>query len=477
MQLQRYANLPEAHRYDGGVCAIIQYCYQRTVTKYGYCYSTFVTTFFFLANHNKFRHIASTTQATYQANSKMEKHILKSFSVKAKDFDFNDALQKCEAWLVSVLAAKNCYRSVDKREKKCRCFAFLIDNPNVTREAAKYMLHWAGLKPIEKKELLNTWIRYSAADENKNLILPLLQEEREEPIPDHFICRHAVFAMLNVGRKLQDSATKSPTKKHGNAGKKGADNNRGKKYIDAHASLHSFFTELKEEALPFATRLIREKTGMVTRDDDPDNVALPPHLSKRQIYAKWCWSRGHKVVLESTNRSIHVRVEDYLARPNDDDSPVPLWPTGSERKQICSWTAFLRYWDKNFPNIKMRKRGANTCTDCLRAAHELCNVGGASMAVGNQDVDGENADGDDNQQLVSTIANVEQKLAAAKLHVVQYQSQRALVNKMISLAKSNVKNNIPLDLRRKVITIDMGQNIGLPNFESEQPGDTYYFSP
>ena len=78
---------------------------------------------------------------------------------------------------------------------------------------------------------------------------------------------------------------------------------------------------------------------------------------------------------------------------------------------------------------------------------------------------------------MSTINSVEQKLSIARLHVLQYQAQRNLVNCVISTAKSDIENNVPSIFRRKVITIDMGQNLGLPNFEGEQPGDTYYFSP
>jgi len=36
---------------------------------------------------------------------------------------------------------------------------------------------------------------------------------------------------------------------------------------------------------------------------------------------------------------------------------------------------------------------------------------------------------------------------------------------------------IPPVFKHKVITIDMGQNLQLPNFPAEQPGDTYYLSP
>ena len=148
---------------------------------------------------------------------------------------------------------------------------------------------------------------------------------------------------------------------------------------------------------------------------------------------------------------------------------------GTERKAICSWPHFLKYWDNNFPFIKMRKRGADTCTECLQATYKLCKVGIGNNAItgGNGDegeedplvpMEEEEADGDDNVNLVSAIHDAEQKLAAARMHVAQYQSQRKLVNQVISVAKSDAKN-LPIQLRRKVITIDMGQNLGLPNFE------------
>ena len=38
--------------------------------------------------------------------------------------------------------------------------------------------------------------------------------------------------------------------------------------IDLYFTLNSFFDELVNEGLPFATRLIREETGLTTRDDD-----------------------------------------------------------------------------------------------------------------------------------------------------------------------------------------------------------------
>eukprot|EP00957_Ditylum_brightwellii_P076653 5826903-Ditylum_brightwellii.AAC.1 len=47
----------------------------------------------------------------------------------------------------------------------------------------------------------------------------------------------------------------------------------------------------------------------------------------------------------------------------------------------------------------------------------------------------------------------------------------------MSLAKLDITHHLPSLNRRKVLTVDMGQNLALPTFEAEQPGDTYYFLP
>ena len=42
-----------------------------------------------------------------------------------------------------------------------------------------------------------------------------------------------------------------------------------------------------------------------------------------------------------------------------------MWPEGSERKEVCSWPTFLSFWKEHYPKIKVRAKGADTCTDCL----------------------------------------------------------------------------------------------------------------
>eukprot|EP00957_Ditylum_brightwellii_P146870 11181402-Ditylum_brightwellii.AAC.1 len=105
----------------------------------------------------------------------------------------------------------------------------------------------------------------------------------------------------------------------------------GREIRGVNLSLEFFFNKLKEEAPPFATWIIREKVGMSTRDDDPDNVVLPPHITKRGCYARWCYSQGWKVHFKSMAKSILKLLDEYEKRPIEpcDEDGVSLWPPES----------------------------------------------------------------------------------------------------------------------------------------------------
>ena len=186
-------------------------------------------------------------------------HVLKTFCVKDKDFDKTSAVQSCKTYVINHLASRKCFRNDDKRESKCQCLVFLKEetNANIALAAARYMVQWAGITMKEKKARLHTWIEYSAA--TNQMILPLLGEEDDETLGSMMVCCNAVYNMLNVGRRLKAAAKKDPTKTHENTGKKGALKNWGKKFEETKHSLYLFFSELKDEGLPFATRIVRQK--------------------------------------------------------------------------------------------------------------------------------------------------------------------------------------------------------------------------
>ena len=53
--------------------------------------------------------------------------------------------------------------------------------------------------------------------------------------------------------------------------------------------------------------------------------------------------------------------------------------------------------------------------------------------------------------------------------------QRELYKERIKIA--HLDDLLPSLFRRWCLTIDMGQNLSLPNLEANQAGDTYYMSP
>jgi hypothetical protein len=64
----------------------------------------------------------------------------------------------------------------------------------------------------------------------------------------------------------------------------------------------------------------------------------------------------------------------------------------------------------------------------------------------------------------------------ASEHVVMAREQRELVNQKIAESKEDILNKIPRSERRCTLICDYAQNLYVPNFATEQPGETYYYS-
>jgi len=199
-------------------------------------------------------------------------------------------------------------------------------------KVAEYMVNFASFKRETKRELLNEWAKVSVFLESlnsTNKMSYMLPEVRSvEGEESHTICRNAIQGLLNVGRRSWKSAMDDPGRADLKTGRMDLESNKGKANLEIYDSLHIFFSELKQEALPFATRIIRDETGTTTRDDDPDDLVLPPHISKHSCYARWCYLRGWKVEKLSSAKTIYRPVKEYTKRPfdgNEDDKyAVPL---------------------------------------------------------------------------------------------------------------------------------------------------------
>ena len=68
-------------------------------------------------------------------------------------------------------------------------------------------------------------------------------------------------------------------------------------------------------------------------------------------------------------------------------------------------------------------------------------------------------------------------LTEAAIHVNQKDEMRGLCNQLVVIAKQHEEQNVTWTERVITEVCDYSQNLGVPHFGSEQPGDTYYFSP
>ena len=101
--------------------------------------------------------------------------------------------------------------------------------------------------------------------------------------------------LLDTGRKFVNTTIRDPATINAKRGKICVLSSKWKAKIEIYVPLNSFFDELANEGLLFATRLVREETGLTNRDDDPDDVVLPPHMIKHRCYARWCYQIGWMV--------------------------------------------------------------------------------------------------------------------------------------------------------------------------------------
>ena len=235
--------------------------------------------------------------------------------------------------------------------------------------------------------------------------------------------------------------------------------------------------KLENEAQPFPTRFVRDETGFNVRDDNPDERLLPPHMSKHGLYGEWCYSRGYFVKKKSSAKSSYVPIAEY---PKRDFNEID-WPAGSEYKRIVCWRTFWQYWKDFFPHLKIRTKGADTCTDCLILTNSYKNSKNQSTPSSDLETENEENDEENNTEGIPVRAEVTESQAETVLkmneHVVAYQMQRKYVDSLIKQSRDDAANNVPSDERHRVLTIDMGQNLSLPNLSGNQPGDTYYMSP
>ena len=121
---------------------------------------------------------------------------------------------------------------------------------------------------------------------------------------------------------------------------------------------------------------------------------------------------GNKKIKATTE---YQPIGEFKKRSHDDDAGAPLGPSGSESCMVCSWPTFKDFWDKNYANIKVYKRGADTCTDCLMFLNAINFTPSTPPDTDNKEAIEEAMD--------TMLTKVEEKRQAAADQVHQYKTQ------------------------------------------------------
>lgn len=312
-------------------------------------------------------------------------------------------------------------------------------------------------------------------------------------LSNKMICKLAFTRILGLTRptwiRLEAHIKANTFPVHGLKGKPG--NNQMS--LETKELLHVFFNSLEQLGNPRATRLIRHKTGRTElRDTDDELVELPSCHSKRSLYARYLQDSGWSVKLDAKSRVIEMNSIDE-----------------SVESTVIAWSTFLQFWSINYKHVVLQSPAKDVCGECFEMAYlfRSCRTCAPIYDRSQEDDDSEENDsdsensrrrdsGNDSESDDSTSAECndervslvneqstddtemlqrEAAIEAASKHVKMAQEQRAYFQAKKEQAK--FRANSPPNERICTFVVDYAQNMYLPSFNAEQPGETYYYSP
>ena len=336
---------------------------------------------------------------------------------------------------------ENCFMSNDKKHTKCECYLQLFD-PNLLSIVAKIVSELVTSSSEQRNKFTQDIIGGGHAIQStatgRNLNCYVVDKDNKIAF-----CKNTVQLVLCVGRIKFNTITKNygttTPKTHGKTGRYNNDINVNTLRDD----IESFIKSLaNEEGESHTTRFLREHNKVCIRDAEIDTIKLPSYFTKRHVYRQYCWEKGW---IAKTNGIGELQ---HTERENTDILPV------------LSWSSFLRVWGSRCSLIRMRPPSRCTCDLCFK--HKMIIKGlkdNAQMLTENESSDDED---DTNNQYILDSAT----------HMRQARAQRVCSNEKIRICKESKKQNLHFYRSNYVITFDCAQNLQLPYFGEEQPGDT-----
>ena len=428
-----------------------------------------------------------------------------SVSVERGDF-----LQEIFAFVQDLAEEGKCCVTVVGKACKCNCLSFLKNKDAAQLSVAKGLQNVFDLETTHKNALLCLEYRYatqattgtnggrSRGGPQRKYLLPTEIGKEELDFPDemdglqqHLICEAAWTTLHNLKQTafdtVKDRSAGTQSYHHGNRDKRGVSSEHEEAYAFIFDKLNQLIEEFCE---PHAHRIIQDLAGQSTIKEDTNDY-LPPNFNKFQCYRNICYESGWILTPICRKKRKFEKIKNWELREGfyrtqeQLDAARESGAIGGEEgevaKPIVSWTSFHRYWKNNFPNLVVRSKGEDTCTDCARLHNELQELYGRETnlmkEIRRQREDPGSDPGLSPDVLADRLEEIKEKIVEVERHVKMHIAQRELFNKYKALAKKDIDQKTPIDEATIMAVIDMAQNGAVPFLADNQVGDFYYMSP
>ncbi len=382
----------------------------------------------------------------------------------------------------------------------CDCLNILAD-VNVRECVAQYLLQFVRKSKYDQDSIVLEWYTYAIAaridamiscrkplrfclpyNATLNTDIDCLRASQK-----HRLCLLGMRSLLGIGdfryRSIRAAVSIGVMPRHKGAGKK---SNMTIKHDDPHMiHLRNHFDYLHMLGEVRATKVIATVVdgahGLANPQDTDRNIYLPISMGYRNYYNRYMGSLGYKVTV-GTNGSLKADGAD-----------------GTENAVALS--TYYTKWKADYPSLKVSRPAQDICYYCYTFGNKhkiLSNdTKNTRPADGEGDINDEEViDFDDNENIrelakildnthLDKLDSASSKVEEAKEflikecsdHIDMARMQRFLYQSMEAAAVSDAKNGIEYSKRRTTLTVDFGQNIQVPCYNSEQPGCTYYYTP
>lgn len=168
---------------------------------------------------------------------------------------------------------------------------------------------------------------------------------------------------------------------------------------------------MRELAEPMATRIVREITGSGLHEEETKVAYVPPSMTKRGIYERFCFDRGW--YMEKDGRGRYTEITER----SDSD-----WG-GKLTSRICLWMTFRRFWQMHYPNLCIRSASEDIWGECYKVANR------SRYGKRKSDDDDDDVDGEDVTAETEPITNNSSYLSfSSKWNVKPSNSARSIGN-------------------------------------------------